>query len=93
MTARELYLQRRTAAKILLAQWFRGATLVTVSKGALEPCALMPKGLPAWPIASVEAEELLVASVAVGHRYAGWEEALRQAKDVMRAETKGVERS
>lgn len=79
------YLQLSEAARILLGQWWERASFVSVDHGRLEPCETPEAGLPCWATASPEAVQLLVASVLMGHRYQGWQAALRQAR-------KGVER-
>lgn len=80
MTPIALHAERLLAARFLLAAWARSAAFVTSVKGRLEPHAVPPDGVPSWPIQGPDAEEMLVASVAMGHEYAGWEAALRRAR-------------
>ena len=74
------YSQLLEAAQTLLSQWFARARFVSVSGGRLEPCDEVEDSLPCWPITDPDVPALLVASVLMGHRYHGWNAALREVQ-------------
>ena len=81
--------RRLIAARILLDQWALFAEFVAFARddGAhvarLELHVLRPDGA-CWRIRDDETEEVLVATVAGGAKYLGWDEALTQADGVAR---------
>ena len=73
------YPQFLEAAQAVLAEWWaHGARYVSASDGRLDPCAEIEPGLPCWSVLDTDAAQLLVASVLRGHRYQGWNKALRE---------------
>lgn len=72
---------RRLAAGLLLASWAqRGVRSVRLEAGRLWPEMLAPAHVVGWPVEAPEAQQLLVATAALGVRYAGWARALRVAE-------------
>ena len=77
---RALYAVRLLAAQLLLARWITlGARFLVLDGGRVGPWAVEVDGLSCWPLASIEAAQILCASVAAGERYQGWAKAWRMA--------------
>lgn len=77
---RALYALRRLTACHLLARWTQaGGAWLVLNKGVCEVRSTPDDSAPCWPLDSREAEQILTASVAMGHRYAGWDRSSRWA--------------
>jgi len=72
------------AAQVVLMQWAPRARFVSVDRGRLEPCDTPEPGLPCWSIKDDRVPALLVASVQMGHRYHGWNAAVRDVQQEKR---------
>lgn len=72
---------RRRAAGLLLATWAqRAVRSVRLEAGRLWPELLAPEHVVGWAVEAPEAQQLLVATAALGERYQGWQRALRIAR-------------
>lgn len=69
------------AAGILLARWeLDGVRSVRLERGRLWPEQLPPAHVDGWPVAHPDAQRVLVATVALGERYRGWDRAVAAAE-------------
>ena len=86
-TALDKHAVRRLAAGLLLATWAgRGVRSVRLEAGRLWPELLAPEHVVGWAVEAPEAQQLLVATTALGERYQGWVRAMRIARREMAEE-------
>lgn len=77
---RALHALRRLTARHLLFRWSQaGGQWLVLNKGVCEVRSTPDDSAPCWALDSREAEQILTASVAMGHRYAGWDRSSRWA--------------